>query len=459
MLDKVKSRLNSLNIGIRSSNVEVTLHLNAQDGPILDPEDLLSDALPDTGEKVYAVIGGSPTSSGPMQVDPSIAGNHEGQSVYGETIRVRIITPELARSQADVTATLALSGATLTGKSTLKELKTQLEHHIGPQRHARNASESLRNLRCNCSFANHIETDATLNEGWPSWNGSNALHTLIVVSGNNEITSISIEEPTQFSLNRVKLSYLAVGTAGSVVSFHGGLDDPHSKDENNTRYLKLPVLAVCSTGSHCETPDGTQNEDASGSSPTRRLVVDMHTSEMPIYITSHNCNASLAAAGLEDCMIDGVLNLYVIQRYAPESLRNADTRGKDSIYQRSLAWKHPLGSSERGLANFLSSLRVVAGLISAHKMNESEQDAVLRILMLLTKFPPAIRAMYILMRGEAPHELERAALVQCFYEVLKTVVPLGVVQGDPSRLLEGSCLLFGLILEKAKHLKVSTNSN
>lgn len=41
------------------------------------------------------------------------------------------------------------------------------------------------------------------------------------------------------------------------------------------------------------------------------------------------------------------------------------------------------------------------------------------------------------------------------YEVLKTVVLLRVVNLDSSRLSEGSWVLFGLILEKAKNLKVT----
>jgi hypothetical protein len=130
-------------------------------------------------------------------------------------------------------------------------------------------------------------------------------------------------------------------------------------------------------------------------------------------------------------------------------------RGKDAIYRQDLAWTLPLGQSERGLANFLCSLRMFAHLTHAGIMGESEQDAVLHLLMILTKFPPAVRAVHILMRGETPHASERAAIVQCMYEVLKSVIQLGVVDSNPQRLLEGSRLVFGLVLEKAKHLKVS----
>jgi hypothetical protein len=88
-------------------------------------------------------------------------------------------------------------------------------------------------------------------------------------------------------------------------------------------------------------------------------------------------------------------------------------------------------------------------------MDDEQQDAVLHILGLLTRFPPAIRAAYILMRGEPPRSSERAALAQSLYEVLKAVVPLRVISSSPLRFFEGSQLLFGLILEKAKNLKIN----
>jgi hypothetical protein len=59
LVDAVKARLASiaskLNLSI-SDNLTITLHLENVDGPILDPEDLLSDVLPNVNEVCYAVI-------------------------------------------------------------------------------------------------------------------------------------------------------------------------------------------------------------------------------------------------------------------------------------------------------------------------------------------------------------------------------------------------------------------
>ena len=45
-------------------------------------------------------------------------------------------------------------------------------------------------------------------------------------------------------------------------------------------------------------------------------------------------------------------------------------------------------------------------------------------------------------------------MAQSLYEVLKDVVPAQLIKSDMARLFEGARLLFGLILEKAKHLKL-----
>jgi len=102
----------------------------------------------------------------------------------------------------------------------------------------------------------------------------------------------------------------------------------------------------------------------------------------------------------------------------------------------------------------LSSLRVLTERISARQMEPPNQDAVLHVIHLLTRFPPAVRAVQILMSGKSPRPSERAALAQALYEVLKEVVPIQLIKSDPGRYFEGTRLLLGLILEKAKHLKL-----
>jgi hypothetical protein len=234
------------------------------------------------------------------------------------------------------------------------------------------------------------------------------------------------------------------------MSILGGIEDAQWRGTGNTSYLKLPVVALCATDSH------SSHETTATSTPCRLTTIDMHTSELPINVTAHNHDQTLSAVGLGDCMINGVLNIYAVQRFIPGTTQvsSEQSQGKAEIFQQDLAWELPGGQSERGLACFLSSLRLFSSLTHAREMDESEQDAILHLIMLLTNFPPAVRAIHILMRGNTPRMAERAAIVQCVVEITKSMVPLRIIGSDSPRLLEGSRLLFGLILEKAKHLKV-----
>ena len=79
------------------------------------------------------------------------------------------------------------------------------------------------------------------------------------------------------------------------------------------RYLKLSVLAVCSRQSHRR----NRHNNDSGSDAAiddRGLTLDLHTSECPIDITVHNKDITVAAAGLHDCAIDGILTVFAVQR-------------------------------------------------------------------------------------------------------------------------------------------------
>lgn len=354
-----------------------------------------------------------------------------------------MITPELGRSQ-DVSAIPLLPEAAVTFKSTLKDLKTQVQQHLGL---GAGDEERYEGCHCNCSFARQIDSNASLNELGAG--DLDALHTLLVVYDNNRVARLSIDEPTKAHLQLTVRQHL-VDRLSEHMSMIGGLPDPGTS--SNPRYLKLPILAFCSPERH-ERP--SVDTGLQPSSP-HNTVLDLHTSEAPIHVTAHNFGLTLAAAGLEDCTIDGVLNIYAVKRVRRQMSFSAGSgSGKDAIYQQGPAWELPLGQSERGLANFLSSLRAFAGLTNARHMAAAEQDAVLHVLMLLTKFPPAVRAIHVLIRGETPDPSERAAIVQCFNEVLKTIISPPVIKSDHTRFLEGSRLLFGLILEKAKHLKVS----
>jgi uncharacterized protein YegL len=449
--DKVKSRISALNLGLTSADVEINLHLDASDGPLLDTEDLLSDVLPDATDKVYAIVGGGAAPAGSETLNSSVVSNQQpGGAATGKVIRVRVITPELARSQPNVDAIPLLPENAVTFNSTLEELQVQVKRHLALADDGEDARGQFHDLRCNCGFARQIDSQATLSEH--KIGSSGTLQSFVVVYENNKVVCLPVTEPTQSSLYQALNVHLSTETAGKKSTLLGGIRDLEAGEREDTRYLKLPVVALCSPQRHSDETDQEKSNY-----PRHHTVLDLHTSEMPIHLTAHNYDKTLAAVGLEDCMVNGVLNIYAIKRKTSDSMKHFRSvpQGKDAIFRQGLAWTPPLGSSERGLASFLCSIRMLANLTHARNMEASEQDAVLHVIMLLTKFPPAVRAVNVLMRGETPHEAERAAIIQSVYEVLKSVVPLHIIQSNNQRLLEGSRLLFGLVLEKAKHLKVS----
>src|SRR5512142_1385367 len=98
---------------------------------------------------------------------------------------------------------------------------------------------------------------------------------------------------------------------------------------------------------------------------------------------------------------------------------------------------------------FLSSLRVFAHLATKDH-DQRMQDSILHVLHVLTRFPPAVRAMYILLGGNVPRPAECASLVQAAHEVIFDMLSNSTLAGQKTRALEGSRLFFGMLLGRAK---------
>ena len=102
---------------------------------------------------------------------------------------------------------------------------------------------------------------------------------------------------------------------------------------------------------------------------------------------------------------------------------------------------------------FLSSLRMAVHLINRCERAEKAEafhDSALHVLHVLTRFPPAVRTLHILLEGSMPGPEECAALVQACYEVVAGMMATSVVARDRDRTLEGSRLFFGTLLCKSK---------
>lgn len=355
-------------------------------------------------------------------------------------VHIRVITPELARSHSDLSEIEPISKP-VSLDCTLSELKAIVQKHIGlPQSHG-----VCSKLECNCKLAQVIADRAFLRV--------DGGHQVIVVHGPNIVNTITAPSKSLGSIHDATRAYLGREMENKIIKTFGGIrsgGDSHSEPTPSSHYDLSPVLAVCSSQRH----EGPQPHGPSVHPPQEHMIVDIHTAECPIDITAHNAGLTLADANLEDCAVMGVLNIFAVSRRGSDQTEGP-TPGKAAIFKKSQAWGHQPSQSDRGISNFLSTLRVFTHLVANGNMEDTRQDAILHVIHLLTRFPPAVRAAYILMRGETPCLSERAALAQCLHEVLKIIVPLQTVQMDPQRICEGSRLLFGLILEKAKNMKVS----
>ena len=365
-----------------------------------------------------------------------------------KTLRVRVITPETAQSNSEAIPPISTRVSTT---CTLKQLKGLVQEHLGFPTEDGDCSA----LECNCSLARQIDNNATFNV-----NGSgdyNALRTAILVHSNNIVVAIPVDDIKLSTIQQATKVYMentqSQKLANKFINIVNGVEDTSVRIPGDKSYLKAPVMAICSKQCHSHRQNrGARN--GAGSTTQRDLVVDVHTSECPLEITAHNAELTIEAAGMEDCAVNGVLNMYAVQRWSLGRNERID-QGKAGIFKKSEAWKHHIGQTDRGLASLLSTLRVFTELTANGSMEDEQRDAVMHMVYLLTRFPPAVRAAHILMRGETPGLPERAALAQCLYEVLKNVVPLQTIRSDRKRFFEGSRLLFGLILEKAKQMRIT----
>lgn len=234
-----------------------------------------------------------------------------------EHLKLRVITPELARSCSNIN-NIAPLPEPLALSCTLQDLRSRVSQHLGL------AEPPIPSLECNCAFASRINTDAVLRAA--SSGDVDTLHTLVVVHGDSQVTTVHIEEPVFSSMEYSAKSQLQGSATGKTLEVKGGIKDdsvPRSK-----RYLKLPVMAICSPeahgvlsgepGNHFRwSVDSNIANEYDHSPGSQRLCVDLHISECPIEITAHNASVTLKTASLHDCTIDGVLNVFAVPHLYP----------------------------------------------------------------------------------------------------------------------------------------------
>jgi uncharacterized protein YegL len=84
---------------------------------------------------------------------------------------------------------------------------------------------------------------------------------------------------------------------------------------------------------------------------------------------------------------------------------------------------------------------------------QRSRDRVVYVFDLLCSFPPAVRALHLLIQGRTISHTASAALSQAFYGILEDLGHKKLIKNDNARLFEGARLVLGLIMEKANQLK------
>ncbi|KAF4633485.1 hypothetical protein G7Y89_g4628 [Cudoniella acicularis] len=454
---EIKKRI--LRLDIWPDVSDITLHLGPANGPILDPDDLVSDVIADPKFEIITVTSGArkPSTTKPEQTKesslPPKAVKPSGLQSASE-VKLRIITPALARAHQDVRHIPIVEEASITPSSTLRDLNTHVHNFLTLP-----LSDSVyEDQECNCSFSRQIRERGIMRSEEEDSSGSDTSK-VFVVHGRNQVRILNTTAKNKPSIMDAAIAALgAEYVSDKNASFiSGGV----SEDDTSGDYCDLPVLSLCSKNRHrSRSKDDAENKSEVPEPDLTafgRSVVDIHTSEAPIELSQLNLNLTLQQLGLIDLTINGVLDIFVVERKVSHQ-NAAEELGKDAIFLNGDAWGQVIPQSKRGMSMLLSALRVFTGLIGAKHMDIQSQDPVIHVFNLLTRFPPAVRALHILMNGKTPQLCDRAAFSQSICEVLKELVPRQLINTDNGRVFEGARLLFGLILENSKHLKLADAS-
>ena len=149
-----------------------------------------------------------------------------------------------------------------------------------------------------------------------------------------------------------------------------------------------------------------------------------------------------------------VVCLYAVER-AISKRPMLEVIGKEAMFGVAKHWQLPIAQTEKALSTFLSSLWVFIDLINARHMDGEMQSVVMAVVYALLPFPPALRAVYMLMKSRSPRPSECAALVQTISEALKRMIPEDGSLNDDGSILKFSRLFFGLVLKQANVLRKS----
>lgn len=385
---------------------------------------MLADVVDPKSEKLFAVFSAkAPIITTTTAGQQAAAHRADEASASKQSLSVRVVTPALAKSGTASMIQLPLS-------TTILQLHTAVAAHLRlPDKTA-----TLDTLECCCSLARKLA------------DGPSPPTQFLVVRGKSTVQRFDLQTASDDALKDVIREHFGQDVESKKkLSFYGA-------ESSSGTWTKSPIVAICSKHRHIPVHAKAVEEDSSAS---QSRVLDLHSFETPI-LTSASSEATLESTGLAMLANEGVLDIYAVHRLATDGA-TSPTIGKGSIYRARAHWVPVVPQSDRGIALFLSSLRVFANLVQSMDEDGAAQDAILHVLDLMSGsgFPPALRTLHILVQGRTPTAVESAALGHLMFEILDSFMPTAIIGTTHSRVLEGSRLLFGFILDKARSLKLT----
>lgn len=343
-----------------------------------------------------------------------------------DNLSFRIITPSTSKTRGSCPI------LKIPVSATVRQLHISIATTLGctgqPQ-------ERVEACECNCNLAK----DLALGPSYSNY--------FLVIRGKSIVEKLSLEASTVGSLQQALFSKFGQDLEmRKRITYHGATQD---KDDSRI-YKRTPVVSLCSKQRHVPIH---ARVDVDGSDRIRPQVLDLHTSELPIHPACFD--SSVDALGLSALAVDGVVDIFAVLRTSSAEL--PILKGKSAIFRDLAHWEPSTFQSDRGMAMFLSSLRVFASILQDMQDDKNSRDAAYYAFDELTQFPPALRCLHLLVSGKTPAVFDCAALSQSMLEVLKGNVAIDAITLDPARLFEGSRLLFGFILESAKSLRITAD--
>jgi hypothetical protein len=226
---EVKRRISRLDVW--PDVPDIALRLGQADGPILDEDDTLADVLPSPNVEIITAtsqirkstpvcLKSDDVSSTSSEALPRASTNQE--------VKLRVITPALARAHKDVHTIPILRDATITSSSTLREVKAQISEHLCI--HALDILHT--DQECNCSFARQINERGLMNEASPLGTDNNLLNPtskFVIVYGRSKVHLLETESADKSSILETVHQGLGYDIASKNISFIGGTLLPNTR--------------------------------------------------------------------------------------------------------------------------------------------------------------------------------------------------------------------------------------